>query len=144
MKRKTGSATEEIIEAHASLNADLKRLEEAALPASRRERWELAAQLHAARADLVEHFRLEEHGGYMDSVRQREPRLERTVKELADEHGQLLRALDALLAQARAPAGKADPLGENIRAWVASVRRHEAREIDLVQEAFNVDVSTDD
>jgi hypothetical protein len=144
MKRKTGSATEEIIEAHASLNEDLKRLEEAALPVSRRERGELAAQLRAARADLVEHFRLEEHGGYMDTVRQREPRLERTVEELAAEHRQLLQSLDALLEQAAAPAGDASAFGEAVRAWVASVRRHEAREIDVVQEAFSVDISADD
>jgi hypothetical protein len=144
MKRKTGSATEEIIEAHASLNEDLKRLEEAALPAAGRERWELAAQLRATRADLVEHFRLEEHGGYMDSVRQREPRLERTVEELAAEHRQLLQALDRLLDQAGAPAGDAGTFGAEVRAWVASVRRHEGREINLVQEAFSVDISADD
>jgi hypothetical protein len=144
MKRKNGSATEAIIEAHAELNDDLKRLEEAARAGTHQRRGDLAARLSATRAHLGEHFRLEEHGGYMDSVRQREPRLEHRVAQLAEEHQQLMRALDALISRVTAIGSVGSTFGEDVVAWVESVRRHEGREIDLVQEAFTVDISADD
>jgi hypothetical protein len=133
---------EALSRAHAALLDDLRKLEEAAsspegLPA-------LRARLDATQAHLAEHFRFEEQNGYMDAVRKREPRLERAVEQLADEHRQLARSLGALIENARSASGLDAALGEEVRGWVGLVRQHETREIDLIQDAFNLDIGAED
>ncbi len=80
----------------------------------------------------------------MDKVRKREPRLERAVQQLAEEHQQLMQALDAILAEANAAPAMTDALRDKIRAWVERIRNHETRENHLVQEAFGFDVGAED
>jgi hypothetical protein len=93
---------------------------------------------------LTEHFRFEEQNGYMDVVREREPRLERTIQQLAEEHGQLTRSLDALIKEAGKATSLGDALREAILSWIECVRQHEARENDLVQDAFDLDIGVED
>jgi hypothetical protein len=93
---------------------------------------------------LTEHFGYEEQKGYMDVVRKREPRLERAIQQLAEEHGQLRQSLDGLIGQAGTATGLNDNLRELIREWIERVRRHEIRENDLVQDAFNLDIGAED
>jgi hypothetical protein len=40
--------------------------------------------------------------------------------------------------------GSGPALRQEVRAWIERVRQHEARENDLVQEAFNRDIGTED
>jgi hypothetical protein len=80
----------------------------------------------------------------MDVVRTREPRLERTIQQLAREHRQLAQSLEALIAQARAATDLHDRLQVAVREWVERVRQHEMRENNLVQDAFDLDIGAED
>jgi len=130
--------------AHAALLEDLRKVEVAVLPASGEGLVELCARLDATHTHLAEHFRLEEQNGYMDAVRKREPRLERKVQLLAEEHPQLAQSLEALIREAKVATSLGDAIREEVRAWVERVRQHEARENQLVQDAFNLDISAED
>jgi hypothetical protein len=130
--------------AHEALLADLQELKKAVRPFAAESLQELRARLRAAHAHITDHFRLEEHNGYMDIVRKREPRLERAIRELAEEHCLLTESLDALLMQAKAAENLEDTLREGIREWIKRVRRHEIRENDIIQDAFDLDIGPED
>jgi hypothetical protein len=123
---------------------DLRKLDEVVRPSSREGLPELAARLGATHAHITEHFRFEEQNGYMDTVRRREPRLERAIQQLAEEHRQLAQSLAALLGKVRVATSMDDALRKDVRDWVESVRQHEVRENDLVQDAFNLDIGAED
>ena len=131
--------------AHEALAAGLRKLEEI----SHGDETEsglaaLRARLGATRIHLGEHFRFEEQGGYMETVRAREPRLERTIQHLGSQHPRLMESLDRLIIHARTASSRDKTLREQIRAWIDSVRSHEARENELVQTTFNQDLSAED
>jgi hypothetical protein len=144
MKRTEHSVATALGQAHAALLHDLGKLEEAANPTSHEGLAELLARLSATRAHVIEHFRFEEQNGYMDAVRKREPRLDRTIDQLAEEHGLLAQSLGVLIEHARSAASPDDPFREEIRKWVERVREHEARESAVVQDAYNLDISAED
>ena len=144
MERTENSVTKALGRAHKALLADLRDLERAVSPTSGEAHVELRTRLERARAHLTEHFGYEEQKGYMDVVRKREPRLERAIQQLAEEHGQLRQSLDGLIGQAGTATGLNDNLRELIREWIERVRRHEIRENDLVQDAFNLDIGAED
>jgi hypothetical protein len=144
MEKAEMSVAEALGRAHAALLEDLRKLEEVTRPDSGAGLTELRAQLAATRAHVTEHFRFEEQNGYMDAVRKREPRLERTIQQLADEHRQLAQSLEALIEQARAATSLGDSLRDEVREWIERVRRHEIHENDLVQDAFNLDIGAED
>jgi hypothetical protein len=136
--------TEALRRAHVALLDDLRKLEEAARPASGESLKGLFTRLAATHAHLTRHFRFEEQDGYMDEVRKREPRLERAVEQLAEEHRRLAHALDALTEEAGEAESLGEPLRQKVREWVERVRQHEDRENDLVQDAFNLDIGPED
>jgi hypothetical protein len=144
MARTRYSIAEALNRAHVALRKDLGKLEEAARPASGEGAAELRARLAATRAHVIEHFHFEEECGYLDVVRTREPRLERAARGLADEHRQLAQSLDALVEEARTAAHLDDTFRKKIRVWLEQLRRHEARENDVVQDAFNLDIGAED
>src|SRR5208282_360511 len=86
--------------AHRALLSDLRELEQAASRPSQEGLEDLRARLGAAHTHITEHFRFEEENGYMDAVRKREPRLERTIEQLAAEHRELARTLSSLIGEA--------------------------------------------
>jgi predicted nucleic acid-binding Zn-ribbon protein len=138
------SVAEALGRAHAALLEDLRKLEGAALPAFGEGLAELRARLDATRRHITEHFRFEEQNGYMDAVRKREPRLERTIEQLAQEHRELEQSLEALIGESEVVTGLGAAYREKVRRWVEHVRQHEARENDLVLDAFNLDISAED
>jgi len=142
--RPSASIAEALGRAHAALLDDLGRLEEAALPDSAEDLAGLRARLGATRAHVTEHFRFEEQNGYLAAVRRREPRLERTIQQLAEEHRQLAQCLEALVNQAKAATSLNDPLREEVRGWIERLRQHEERENDVVQDAFTMDIGAED
>ena len=144
MGRKGDSVAEALGRAHVALLSDLRGLEQAIHPSSAEGQAALRARLGATSAHLTKHFRSEEQNGYMDVIRTREPRLERTIQQLAEEHGQLRQSLDVLVEEVGAATSLDDALRDHIREWIARVRRHEERENDLVQDAFNLDISAED
>jgi chromosome segregation ATPase len=135
---------ETLSRAHEALLNDLRQAEEVLRPASGEELTELRARLRATHAHLTDHFRFEEANGYMETVRKREPRLERTIQQLAEEHHQLAKSLDALIKEAETASNLGDKLRGEVRGWIERVRRHEARETDLVQNAFGLDIGAED
>jgi hypothetical protein len=129
-----------LLQAHRDLLRDLQALQAAArgmAPSGA----DLAACLDQARADLAEHFRFEEENGYLAAVLKRAPHLERAVRHLGEEHGELLRALDELRAAARSGAAG---VAARVEEWLQKVRKHERSENVLVQDAFNVDLAAED
>ena len=144
MGNKHRSAAEALMRAHLALRKDLGKLEEAARPASGAGAAELRARLGATRTHVVEHFRFEEENGYLDAVAKREPRLERAVQQLADDHRRLAQSLDALVEEARVAPHLDDTFRGKVLTWMEQLRRHEDRENDLVQDAFNTDIGAED
>jgi hypothetical protein len=135
------SSAEALSRAHKALLENLRSLEDSVGPASPEGAAELVARLGALHSQISEHFRFEEQNGYMEVVKKREPRLEHRIAQLGAEHRQLLGLLDALVSRARRP----DPgLRSDVKNWVESVRQHEVRENELVQDAFNFDIGTED
>jgi hypothetical protein len=129
--------------AHAAVLEDLRALEQAVGPGPGGSAAQVCARLEAMQAHLVRHFLFEEWNGYLDGVRQKEPRLGRAVEKLAGEHRELADELEGLVAATRAgdPEGS---LRERVRRWLGRVRRHEARGNDLVQDAFGLDLGAED
>jgi hypothetical protein len=132
-----------LLRAHRVLLRDLRKLHEAAAAPAQRPA-DLADRLDAVRASIAEHFRFEEENGYMASVLQIHPHLERLTQHLHEEHGQLLRSLDELRAEVRPAASLTDAVRDKVFAWVRAVSRHERSENNLVQDAFNLDLAAED
>jgi hypothetical protein len=144
VEKAENAVADTLIQAHGMLLEDLRKLEETAGSSAGDGALALVGRLDATRTHLLEHFRFEEHNGYMDAVRKREPRLERAIQQLADEHRQLARSLDALLAEARGATGTSAALRTQVQNWVEAVRQHEIRENDLIQDAFHLDIGPED
>ena len=147
MARKRNLDAENLRKAHVVLLGDLQTLEQVVRPSSGYSSEDLAllhARLGATHAHICEHFRFEEQNGYMEAVRRREPHLERTILQLGEEHVELKQSLAAILEEAEAARSVNDSLREKVRQWIEHVRRHESRENELVQAAFNLDVGPED
>jgi iron-sulfur cluster repair protein YtfE (RIC family) len=136
------SVAEALGGAHAALLYDLRKLEEATQSLERLE--ELKDHLRRAQKHISEHFRFEEQDGYMELVRKREPRLERAIQELQEEHRQLAQSLEALMAQVERLEQPDPAVCQRISNWIERVRQHEHRENELVQDAFNLDIAGED
>lgn len=138
------SVVEALRQAHIALRKDLAGLENAARSSLSTDSAEMRSRLDRTRTHITEHFRCEEENGYMDAVLQREPNLARTVESLRDEHHQLAQELEGLIARTITRRPLEEAFGDQVRSWVETVRRHEARENTLVQNAFNVDLNAED
>jgi hypothetical protein len=124
---------------HAALRHDLERLPQVLAVPTEARRF-----LGELRDHLIQHFRCEEEGGYMATVLQRRPQSERAVRQLLAEHGPLLEGLDALLKEASTAEQIDDGFRARVGTWAALLRRHEAEENVLVEDAFNQDIGQDD
>jgi hypothetical protein len=140
----TNSIAESLSEARRSLFRDLTGLENLIHPGSKVALRELQNRLSRTYTHLCEHFRLEEKDGYMDNLADDQPRFHRVVEQLGDEHRALRRALDMIHADTIVASGVDEDLLQRTRDWVARVRQHETRENDLVQDATDLDVGTQD
>jgi hypothetical protein len=138
------SPEEALHQAHVALLEELRDLEEAVRRTPGPGQGEMILRLEALGEIITDHFRFEEQDGYMSAVRQLEPHREHEVQQLQDEHSQLAEALDGLTREARAAETLHRSYWENLRAWVAQVRHHEAAENRLVQVTFNQDIGTKD
>ena len=81
---------------------------------------------------------------YMDAVIKREPRLERTIEQLAQEHRELLESLTAIIGEGRTSTKLNEAFRNKVHAWVERVRQHETHENEVVQDAFNLDLGAED
>lgn len=135
------SVVEALRKAHINLLKDLAGLVDAVHSSLGTDAVEMRSLLERTRTHILEHFRFEEQNGYMDAVLHREPNLARTVENLREEHRQLAQEMEALIERTRTGRHLEDAFRDQVRSWLESVRRHEARENTLVQDAFNVDFS---
>lgn len=104
----------------------------------------LRTRMIKSKRDLSEHFDDEEHGGYLLTVRARDPNLSCLIDRLKAEHRELRMALDALLWRFEHPEMLTPALRADIQDWVTSVRAHETRENELIQDAFGRDIGAGD
>jgi hypothetical protein len=130
--------------AHAQLLSDLSELAHEIRTTSHTSLKEFKASLRKAQTDVAAHFRLEEQNGYMDAVKGRSPASDRAIQRLLAEHGKLMKTLDGLITLTTRSAGVTDRLRNKTLLWIQSVRAHERRENELIQEAFNTDIAADD
>jgi len=144
MKISQLSVPEALNLAHVTFLEGLGKLERAAGASGGEGLPELRARLVSTHTEVKEHFRFEEQNGYMGAVRKREPRLEHTIQQLEEEHRQLLRSLETLLGVVQAATSLDNVFREKVRAWVERVRHHEARENEVIQDAYNQDISAED
>jgi hemerythrin len=138
------AAVEALNKAHVQLKEELRGLENLVRNPDKMEPNDTTYHLVNLRQHLLDHFRLEEEGGYMDVVAQREPNLHREMEQLKEDHKRLAAGLDALIADARMGQAGTAAFAQRVRDWVASVRRHEADENRLLQDAFTLDVTAED
>ena len=141
MDRPTAPYADEMRRAHADLFRGLADLRAAV---ARQNLPDARARLAAVRERVGEHFLLEEAGGYMDVVRARQPRLDRAILHLMAEHKELLRSLDGIIEEAGGAISLNAWLGNAIGAWTDRVRRHEDRENELIEDAFDLDLGPGD
>jgi hemerythrin-like domain-containing protein len=143
MKKTNRAPAATLAEAHRKLLEDLQNLERVA-QASDADSTELSVCLKSIRTHLEEHFRLEEHNGYMQAVLDQAPQLERTVNQLRGEHDELRGSLAALLDGSRDMRSVKADFQQKVQKWIERVRNHESKENLLVEEAFNRDLATKD
>ncbi len=138
------SVVEELRHAHLVLHKELAGLEQAARSSTGADFAGMRSLLEQTRANILEHFRYEELNGYMDAVLHREPNLARTVESLREEHRRLAQELESLIEGAKKARALDDAFRNRVHLWIENVRRHEADENNLVQDAFNVDFAAED
>ena len=131
--------TDDMHRVHAALRQDVERLP--AVLAAPAEARRFLAEL---RDHLGQHFRGEEEDGYMAAVLKQRPQDERAVQKLLAEHAPLMKELDALVRQAETAVRIDEGFRARISAWAEMLRRHEAEENVLVEDAFNQDIGQKD
>ena len=114
----------------------------AATPDERTPQWRLALLqlLRDLANELVEHFQLEEEGGFMSEVLSRLPQKARIVQGLEREHAEITRRLDKVVIDVEAVRQGNDSDVLDIRRQTTAVLSllddHEAAESALIQEAY--------
>jgi hypothetical protein len=144
MSELTTSPAAALAEAHHELLNDLAVLEQLIRPTEQARPVEVWTCLGDLRGHIGTHFRFEEQDGYMKAVLTRAPQHERKVRGLREEHDELWKSLADLIRQAGTLPALNDPFRQDLQAWIARVRDHEARENRLVEDAFNVDETAAD
>ncbi len=139
MPHPTTTFSDEMLRSHAALLEDLEVVKQALTSPD-----EARRQLFALRGHVLDHFRQEERGGYMATVLERQPQQERAVQHLLADHGRLAQGLDTLIADAAEATEIDDGFRERVWAWADELRRHEADENVLVEDAFNREVGQKD
>jgi len=104
---------------------------------------QLVPLLEELRAELQAHFADEERedGGLAEAVGASAPRHLRRLDELLGEHARLLEAVDELIARGRTLVnGAVRDLLRDTRAASRQLKRHEARETELLTDAVYADI----
>jgi hypothetical protein len=110
----------------------------------------LAELLTKLRDQLAMHFSLEEAFGYFEDAISVAPHLSVRAERLRSEHGELFSQLCRIVERAERlayheePAAAVGELAEEYRAFSNRLHAHEARECDLILEAFDDDIGAGD
>lgn len=131
-------------QAHNDLLRDLRGLGHFIQPAEEASIVELRNRLAATYTHVCDQFCLEEQGGYLDDIQVSEPRLQRTIGELSEDHRKLLDALTQIRDDAAVARSVDDVLRHKVRAWIDRFLQHETRENDVIQDAVDSDCGAGD
>jgi hypothetical protein len=101
---------------------------------------EMRMRLKAAMGLVKMHFQREEQDGYMTAVMEQDTRYESDVECRLNEHREMRSDLAKLVDEADALPYFDHDFSKKVLAWIERFREHEKSEIDLVQEAFAVEV----
>ena len=145
MERETAQVVEALNRAHHALHETLTRLQSdiqpgKALPA------DLNTRLKNLQHTLLEHFRFEEHGGYMSSVIEGRPHLAHTADRLLADHTALAVELEKLIGDCNSGCGAdlESDFAKRLQAWITHLLAHEQDENVLVEDAYNRDIGNKD
>jgi hemerythrin len=107
----------------------------------------LSALLERLKAELVEHFAIEEAGGYFNEVLTEAPRLKANADLLLGQHEELMQKLKSLCNAAKHAAVSEEKWAQlvaNANGFIASLIEHERGENYLLQEAYERDIGPED
>jgi hemerythrin-like domain-containing protein len=97
-------------------------------------------QMRDFKNKLLKHFDLEEEGGFMGDVVAAAPHSEGKVRQLRNEHAQIILTLDDILACLKnikyTESERLKAIRENIDELVANLRQHEEDEHRLMQRTY--------
>ncbi len=98
-------------------------------------------QLSSLEHALAAHFRKEEEGGFLEDARVALPRMSAAVRELLQEHAEMLAEVGGLAAQTKhmhwGTYHSWRGFLEHVKTFIKRLQAHEARENVLLAEAFN-------
>jgi len=139
------SITNQIADDHVALQATLQHLGELIGDAARGE--EAHRILQQLIAQLEDHFRHEEEGGYFREMAYRLPHLARLATSLEHEHPRLLCRLREIEHHLAGCAGSRDALprvAQEFRRFAIAITTHEEDEHRLLQESANCELGCND
>jgi hemerythrin len=142
MDKSPAFIAEALRQVHLELWQNLWQLEDFLADPRDKTRDDWSSALRKLQSHLVHHFQLEEENGYMDAVLKRDPGQTRVVERLQDDHLELGRLLNDMIAQAE--LGKLESLAGKLRSLISRMKKHEYEENLLVENAFNLDISAED
>jgi hypothetical protein len=125
---------------HQSLLDRLLEVEQAVRPEADLDLEALRSQLTEMRTEAFAHFQAEELEGPVGALARSEPRFERSVRRLIEEHRELEQSLETLMEAAAVAERVDEPLVAKVRRWVQRARRHEIDEDELLMAAANQDL----
>ncbi len=121
---------------------EIRAIIAAATPDERTPQWRLALlqMLRDLANELVEHFHLEEEGGFMSAVLSRKPQNAPIVQRLQREHAEITRRLNKVVMDVEAvrqgnESGVLD-IRRRTTAVLSLLDAHEAAEESLIQETY--------
>ncbi|MCH8043150.1 MAG: hemerythrin domain-containing protein [Planctomycetes bacterium] len=107
----------------------------------------VAAMLLDLKDRLELHFAHEEFGGYFSEVRDIAPRFSRQIDTLKQQHIEFLSTIDAIGERLDRPSDSTTwrpAIAADFDLFVDVFQRHESEENELIQEALQRDVGTED
>jgi hemerythrin-like domain-containing protein len=100
----------------------------------------LMAKLPTLSASMRAHFSAEEQGALFTELPLKKPRLEQRIRNLGTEHGKMVADLDRITEMARAlrqpEIHELRELNAHIQLFIATIRRHEAEENEIIMSAY--------
>jgi len=108
---------------------------------------DLFSLLAVLRRHMLEHFEHEEKGGYFREAILIRPQLAPQAEALLEQHADFVAMIEELLVMARTdniPAAVRNDLETRWQQFNIEFCRHEAGEVDLLQDAFTEDLGTGD
>ena len=108
---------------------------------------DVATMLGSVCEHLVDHFKLEEDGGFFQQLTAQAPRLSDIAETLEEEHVHLLETAQSLAKIAREGDGSDSwwsRLETDFLDFSKRMLQHEAKEHDLLQQAYGEDIGSHD